>query len=226
MVPPVFKRHVEYMLKKNRMLWEALRGTDTWLKVYRGDARRLSSLVEDEVRLILFSPPYVTSYEYVDIHKLSIIWLEQTGALRGLKKEFIGSVSAKPRQDKMPGSPTATGIIEELRAKDPRLARAVHAYFLDMERSFREMDRVLLPGGHVAIVIGNTRLRGVEVRNAEAFAEIFTGMGYRVERVVKRPVPGKNLPTQRDPRTGRFTSSNASLKVYPHEYILILGKPP
>ena len=223
-VIPSFIRQAERMIMKNNQLWDKLKDSETWVKVFRADSRMLSTLIEDPVDLILFSPPYVTSYEYVDLHKLSIVWLEETGDLRGLKRSFIGSIRSKPRGRGV-RSRTASRIISMLGRRDERLRRAVEAYFEDMEASFSEMDKVLRSKGIVAMVIGNTRLRGVEVKNAEALAEIFLDMGYRLEKTIKRPIPGKNLPTARDPKTGRFASaSSTATLIYPYEYILILRK--
>lgn len=223
-VIPTFVKQVEKMIKKNNQLWEVLKDSKTWVKVFKADTRQLSSFVRDTVDLILFSPPYVTSYEYVDVHKLSIIWLEQVGELRELKQYFIGSVSSKPKNVKV-RSQIAMDIISKLSKKDKRMAKAVKTYFEDMQLSFEEMDNVLKNGGVVAIVIGNTKLKKVEVKNAEVFAEMFMNMGYGLERVIKRPIPSKNLPTVRDPKTGKFTSvRNHHVKVYPHEFILLLRK--
>jgi len=223
-VIPTFTRQVRRMIKKNNELWEILKDSKTWVRVYKADTRRLSSVVRETVDLIVFSPPYVTSYEYVDVHKLSIIWLEQTKELRELKKQFIGSASAKPKDVPLRSS-IAEDIVEKLQGKDKRLAKAVRTYFEDMQLSFEEMDRVLKDGGVVSIVIGNTKLKGVEIKNAEVFAEMFMDMGYELEKVVKRPIPGKNLPTTRDPKTGKFTSvKDGHVKVYPHEFILFLRK--
>ncbi len=223
-VIPTFVKQVEKMVKKNNQLWKALEDSKTWVKVLKADTRRLSFFVRDTVDLILFSPPYVTSYEYVDVHKLSIIWLEQAGELRELKQHFIGSVSAKPKNVKV-RSQIAMDTINELSKKDKRLSKAVKTYFEDMQLSFEEMDKVLKDGGVIAIVIGNTKLKRVEIKNAEVFAEMFMSMGYELERVIKRPIPSKNLPTVRDPKTGKFTSvRNHHVKVYPHEFILFLRK--
>ena len=223
-VIPTFAKQVEKMIEKNNQLWEVLKDSKTWVKVFKADTRSLSSIVEDVVDLILFSPPYVTSYEYVDVHKLSIIWLEQAEDLRPIKQKFIGSMSAKPKSITI-NSSLAVEIVKELAKKDKRLSKAVKTYFEDMQISFEEMDKVLKDNGVVVIVIGNTRLKDVEIKNAEVFAEMFRYMGYEVEKVIKRPIPSKNLPTVRDPKTGKFTSvSNHHVKVYPHEFILILRK--
>lgn len=223
-VVPMFIKQVEKMMEKNNELWEVLKDSKVWVKIYKEDVRVLSSFIKDTVDLILFSPPYVTSYEYVDVHKLSIIWLEQVRDLKYLKQKFIGSFSAKPKNIKI-DSQIALEIIKELSKKNEKLARAVKTYFEDMYTSFVEMDKVLEDNGVVSIVIGNTRLKGVKIKNAEVFVEMFINMKYNLEKVIKRSIPSKNLPTIRDPKTGKFTSiNNSHVKVYPHEFILILRK--
>ena len=42
--------------------------------------------------LIVTSPPYVTSYEYADLHQLSTLWLEYTDDFRSLREGTIGSL--------------------------------------------------------------------------------------------------------------------------------------
>ncbi|MEM2145250.1 MAG: DNA methyltransferase [Candidatus Jordarchaeaceae archaeon] len=219
-----FIKQVQKMIKKNNQLWEKLKGTNTQLKVYESDARILSSLFKEDIALSIFSPPYVTSYEYVDIHKLSIIWLKEVPELNNIKRKFIGSTLSNAR-DLDIESPTALKIVEDLQQKDKSLSNSVRAYFQDMQKSFEEIDKKLLLNGFVSIVIGNTKLRKVEIKNAEVFAEMFNAMGYRKEKIIKRPIPSKNLPSTRDPKTGKFTSTTEKhVKAYPHEYILIFRK--
>ena len=56
-------------------------------------------LTDNSVDLIVSSSPYVTSYEYADLHQLSTIWLDLTDDLNEYKKEFIGT-SRKQYEDK------------------------------------------------------------------------------------------------------------------------------
>ncbi len=219
-----FIKQIKKMINKNNQLWETLKDTNTQLKVYESDARVLSTVFDEKVALSVFSPPYVTSYEYVDIHKLSIIWLKEIPELNDIKREFIGSTVSNP-SDIVIESPTALKIVEELEKKDKSLSSSVQTYFQDMQKSFEEIDKKLLPEGFVSIVIGNTKLRRVEIKNAEVFAEMFRALRYGEEKIVKRPIPSKNLPSTRDAKTGRFTSVTTNhVKAYPHEYILIFKK--
>lgn len=123
-------------------------------------------------------------------------------------------------------SKTADKIVEDLSSKSKKLALEVATYFSEMREVFEEMGRYLAPGARACIVIGNTKLRGVDILNAEVFLEQFVDLGFELDDVIKREIPSKNLPSTRDPRTGRFTGVTDSLKVlvYPTEYILVLKK--
>ena len=54
------------------------------------DARR-TSFQSGSVGAIITSPPYVTSYEYADIHQLTAYWYEYITDLQGFRKNFIGT---------------------------------------------------------------------------------------------------------------------------------------
>ncbi|MCL5674670.1 MAG: hypothetical protein M1501_02845 [Candidatus Omnitrophica bacterium] len=85
---------------------------------------------------------------------------------------------------------------------------------------------MLKKGGKTCIVIGNTSLKGVEVLNAEVFAEQLQNLGLKIVNVIKREIPSKNLPSVRDEKTGKFAgiSDKNKIFVYPTEYILIMEK--
>ena len=122
-----------------------------------------------------------------------------------------------------PMSYLAYDVISNLSRKDETLGRSVAAYFSDMQDCFEEMVRVLQKPGRVAIVIGNTMLRGVQILNAQIFVEMLVNLGLSLRKVIEREVPSKFLPSTRDPMTGRFVSNNSPGRVlaYPHEFILI-----
>jgi adenine-specific DNA methylase len=88
----VFFRHVRRMARGNREYWELLQKTgtrDTPAHCYCTDARALP-LPDRSVDLIVTSPPYVTSYEYADLHQLSALWFQMTTDLREFRQGFIG----------------------------------------------------------------------------------------------------------------------------------------
>lgn len=222
-----FLRQVRFMLKQNAEFWNLLapsvRGA---LEAYRviecADARALPARA-GTVSLIVTSPPYVTSYEYADLHQLTALWFEYLDTLPAFRQRFIGSAyTARAHIDLR--SELAERICGDL--GDGKKAREVRNYFADMLECFGEMKRVLRVGGKACIVIGNTELQKIPIRNAEVFAEQMQNLGLCAQTIIKRAIPAKILPQTRDPYSGKFTSARNSNTVlaYPVEYILVMEK--
>jgi DNA modification methylase len=219
----VFFRHVRRMARGNREYWELLQKTgtrDTPAHCYCTDARALP-LPDRSVDLIVTSPPYVTSYEYADLHQLSALWFQMTTDLREFRQGFIGRSNGIHEPVGNLHSPLAETIVSLLSEFSPRKAREVALYFAEMYTCFTEWRRVMRPGGYACIVIGNTHLSGIEVQNAQVFAEQLATLGFVLERVVLREIPSKILPRTRDKETGKFAKTqDADYLAYPTEYVL------
>src|SRR5215467_10307218 len=69
-----FVRQTRRMMIKNDEFWKILGTKDFDCVVDNVDAHKMS-LKDDSVSLIVTSPPYVTSYEYADLHQLTANWL-------------------------------------------------------------------------------------------------------------------------------------------------------
>lgn len=223
----VFATHVKRMERGNREFWEILTANHA-LEVptlpYCADARTLPA-EEGVISLVITSPPYVTSYEYADLHQLSVLWFGATTDLKSFRKGFIGRSNGIEPVPQQMGSPLAERIVQQLGERNPRKASECALYFTEMYQCFTEMRRVLKLGGAVAIVIGNTHISGVEIQNAQVFAEQLEGLGFTLERVILREIPSKILPRTRDSKTGKFARvAEADYVAYPTEYILILRK--
>ncbi len=204
-----------------KLVPQKVRGNiNDYLNIKIGDAR--SQPVPDEsVDLVVTSSPYVTSYEYADLHQLSTIWLDLADDLREYKKEFIGT-SYKRYENKELRSKIARDIVYKMTERNHKTAKEIEAFFIDMGEVFDESHRILKDGGRCCYVIGDTRLKGVDVLNAEVFAESIQYSGFRLDRIIKREIPSKILPQKRDEKTGRFASNdNANSQAYPVEYIVI-----
>lgn len=222
-----FFKQVKTMVRGNARFYELSKEKNHLVvpsRVYCTDARTIP--VEDNsVSLIVTSPPYVTSYEYADLHQLTALWMEYTKDLSDFRKRFIGS-SYHNKKDLVLNSAIAENIRSELLKKDKKTAEEVSTYFSEMNQVFAEMKRILKKGGKTCIVIGNTSLRGVGILNAEVFVEQLQNLGLKVADIIKREIPSKNLPSVRDEKTGKFAKITDKNKTYayPTEYILIMKK--
>jgi hypothetical protein len=78
------------------------------------------------------------------------------------------------------------------------------------------------------MVVGDTRLREVEIPNAYFLTEIGSRTGWSLEEAYTRDIPIKILPTLRDMYTGRFTNkANGNwAERYSKEYVLVFRRQP
>jgi DNA modification methylase len=222
-----FKAHTKQMIKRNKEFFDKLseeKFLNTNCEIRLEDARQ-TTLASESVGAIITSPPYVTSYEYADIHQLTAYWYEYITDLQGFRKNFIGTFYSLNQETKV-DSELGQQIVNQLLKKNKRKAKEVANYFKDMQAVATEMHRVLRTGGYACLVIGNTTFVGVKVKSAEVLAEILQSLSFNLVDVIKRSIPHKLIPTIRDKKTGRFSKlkNKESKLVYPEEYILIAKK--
>lgn len=222
-----FLKQMRMMLRGNAQLFEML-SVKSYLNVPSNvvctDARTIPTN-DGTASLIITSPPYVTSYEYADLHQLAALWLEYTKDLSDFRKRFIGT-SYHNKKDLTLNSTIAENIRKELLEKHKKTAEEVSTYFSEMNQVFVEMKRILKKGGKTCIVVGNTSLKGVKILNAEVFVEQLQNLGLKIADIIKREIPSKNLPSVRDKVTGKFASITDKNKVsaYPTEYIIVMER--
>jgi DNA modification methylase len=218
-----FLLQTKRMVKKNEEFWGTISDHPTDCTADNRDARNLA-LKDGSAQLVVTSPPYVTSYEYADLHQLTGLWLGYVDSLKEFRAKFIGSVQKEDGELELYSS-LAKETVKQLRTKDKREATGTERYFFEMQQCFEEMHRVLKEGGRAAIVIGDTDLKKVKIRNGEVFIETMKKIGFKEYQIIKRPIPSKILPLTRDEKTGKFArTANADRMAYPTEYIIIMEK--
>ena len=223
----VFSRQIKAMMRGNFDFYNALKERGflkTSCKIYCADARKIPTK-NNTASLIVTSPPYVTSYEYADLHQLTALWFKYANNLSDFRKRFIGT-SHNGVKEIILNSEIAEKIKQDLEKENKKLAKEVAIYFSEMNQCFKEMKRILKKNGRACIVIGNTSLKGVEILNAEVFVEQMQNLGFKIDDIIKREIPSKNLPSTRDKKTGRFAklTGKNNIQIYPTEYILIMKK--
>jgi len=181
-----------------------------------------SSIKRPKVDMIITSPPYVTSYEYADLHQLSALWLGFAKDYRELREGSIGSrhhVYNFERELKRLNN-TGSRIVFRLLDRDKSKARSVAKYYLDMQQVASICYSMLNDDGMALFVIGNTELKGIKIDNACHLAESLQNSGFSEVLVTKRKISKKNLTPYRD-QQGRFTKDSGGRKIYGEEFILI-----
>jgi len=221
----MLRLHLNKMLRGNESFYKIVppkvrSSLGEYLNIELGDARS-QSIEDNSVDLIVSSSPYVTSYEYADLHQLSTIWLDFTEDLKQYRTGFIGS-SSRPKNHLKLRSEIAKNIVLKMKEKSKKLSQEIGSFFSDMEQVFDKSYRILKPGGRCCFVIGNTSLKNTNILNAQVFAESIQKTGFEMDGVIKRRILSKILPQTRNIKTGRFTpTSKTSSVAYPIESIVI-----
>lgn len=174
------------------------------------------------VDMIVTSPPYVTSYEYADLHQLSALWLGFADDHRTMRAGIIGTGHRRADLGRSlkDMNRVAARIVFSLFDKNRALAEAVATYFLDMQIVATRCHDFLRPGGIAVFVIGNTKLHGVSIDNANHLVESLLNVGFQKIRVVKRSIINKaNTPYRT--ADGKLSGSPDAMNVYGDEYILM-----
>lgn len=187
----------------------------------------LAKLVEHPfVDLLVTSPPYVTSYEYADLHQLSTLWLGYTNDYRSFRNGTIGSLHGENHIFDHVKSLNQTGrdIVLKLYAIDKSKCRSVSQYYTDMQNAVKKVYALIRPGGATLFVIGNTEYKGVKIDNARHLIEALIDQGFEDVEVDRRKISNKILTPYRD-SVGKFTTDKNSRKIYSEEFIIFAKKP-
>ena len=179
-----------------------------------------------KVDLIISSPPYVTSYEYADLHQLSTLWLQYTSDYRELRRGSIGSMYNSEGFKIDLNSLNAVGqqIVQELLADSKATAkvRSVARYYIDIQRAIYNCTNMLNNGGMVFFVVGDTEYKGVKIKNSEHLVQCLRNEGFTDIKAAKRRISNKLLTPYRD-ECGRFSSDKTQRTIY-HEEFIISGR--
>jgi hypothetical protein len=175
--------------------------------------------------LLVTSPPYVTSYEYADLHQLSALWLGYTGDYRNLRKGSIGSLHHESNFDRdlQQLSGKEKSAVSRLHQFDSTKGKAAARYFLDIKRVLKKTFSLLRKDGMLLLIVGNTAYGGVELNNAAHIRRCLRTCGYHGITRTRRRISFKTLTPYRDKR-GRFTRDSSGRQVYAEEFVFTARK--
>ena len=175
------------------------------------------------VDLIVTSPPYANNaIDYMRAHKFSLVWFGwKIADLSRLRAQYVGhDAIAGLRCEGLPSQCEDT--LAKLADRDDRKALVLRRYFEEMKSVIWEMRRVLKEGRPAVIVVGSSRLRGLDVETHKGLAAIgenagliLAGIGTRQLDRDKRMMPA---------RWGSLRQSQIEERMH-KEYVIGLVKP-
>ncbi|CUS97257.1 DNA methyltransferase [Candidatus Chrysopegis kryptomonas] len=187
-------------------------------KIVLEEANVLDELPVEDVDLVITSPPYGdsrTTVAYGQFSRLSLQWL---GIDEKVDKTSLG---AKPREIScdLPSEILYT-YLEKLRSEDRKRAEEVFSFYFDLFSAVRNISGKVRFGGIVCFVVGNRRVKGVELPTDKIATDFFKFFGFKHIKTVVREISNKRMPSQNSPKNIRG-QKDFTMK---YEYIVILRK--
>ncbi len=171
-------KNIQGINKLNREIGQAI--------ILCGNAQTLG-LADDSIDLIITSPPYASNaIDYMRAHKFSLVWFGYSIDFLSKKRgEYIGGESIRDfNLHNLPDYPEA--IISSLNQKDPKKGHVLRRYYSEMFLSFSEMHRILKPGKAAIIVVGSSKMRGMDTETAKCLGEIGKKVGFDLVGISER----------------------------------------
>jgi DNA methylase len=199
--------YIERMIKFNAM--RSVKGTAC---VVDGcDAREIGRVwVSKElpaVDLVVTSPPYIKSVDYLYNQMAELFWIGQRWNLNTqklqneYKRNYVGN--DRPNSQKklhLSGISEIDSIVTQVHRAEPKLAAVAAAYFRDMSAHFRDIRKVLKPGARYILVVGGSTLAGIPIPTHKLLISCALTEGFRTELVFGYEIRNKHM---RFPRQGR-----------------------
>lgn len=196
-------------------------------EVVSNDARHLTKHLTDEevipdntVDLILTSPPYAGAQKYIRASRLNLFWMGMTDAaeIRNIDGKNIGREDYhKKEYDKKytTSIDAADRVLEELYCKGKKeRACIVGNYLNEMKVALDESYRVLKPGGHMIIIIGNNTVCGLSFNTQDYLTSYLQSKGMQLKFKLIDDIKSYGLMTKRNKTANTITS----------EWVLVLKK--
>jgi len=203
------------------IIWDDARSIQRGMYTEKGQLNRNKpASLDGKIGLAITSPPYINAQKYVRTTKFELWWLglEDEHSMSELDKRMIGTerVYSDEYKELIPvNNVTADRQLKKIFKKSPERAGIVSRYFRDMRETMRTMHRLLRPGAHFVLVVGNNTVTGSIVKNYEILAEIAQEKGhFTVESILVDSIRSRGLITKRHDTAG----------VISEEWVLVLRK--
>ena len=179
-----FNEAVEVIIKNNPFKNEK---TNLPLaQITPGDAREIP-LPDNYIDLVITSPPYLNAIDYIRCSKFSLVWMgHPISKLRGVRTKNIGTEAAGSFTNIPKHIRKIMLVMGDIDKLPARYQRMIAQYVSDMSKVIKEIKRVLVRGGKCVLVIGDSTLLGIFLKNSQALIKLGALHGLSLEQVTTR----------------------------------------
>jgi site-specific DNA-methyltransferase (cytosine-N4-specific) len=202
---------------------------NAWCKIIEADSTStVDEIPPSSVDIIVTSPPYGdsrTTVAYGQFSRLSAQWLGLApDRVQKLDNELLGG---KPVRINNAGndldiriSRTLKSSLDYIANQDLQRSRQVEAFYIGLAKSLHVMSYYLKYKGYACIVIGNRRVKGLQLQTDLITCELAQAHGLAPQQIIVRNIPNKTMPLRNSPTNIKGALEDTMRK----EYIVILRK--
>lgn len=177
----------------------------------------------NSVDLIITSPPYGDSHTtvaYGQFSRLSNEWLDIKDA-GTLDRRLLGGAKGEDHEF---GIEELDDAIKQIKTNDKNFNRdrswEVTAFYHDYQRSIETVAKTVKKGGYVVYVVGNRRVRNVELALDVITYKMFEKLGFTHVITHVRDILNKRMPSKASPSN----AVGGQIPTMTQEYIVVMNK--
>lgn len=176
------------------------------LRVTRSVEDLPTAIPDGVVDCVVTSPPYMYAQEYFRSTKLDMYWLGliDDAGVRSLTRSEIGqrTAAALDVHAELEAAAAYSETLAEVKKravnfKTPTNVSRFEAYFGDMLTFIKVSRRLLRPGGHLALFVGEPKVFGHHVPSKDIFAELLQMQGFTLQQVLFDTIKSRQLALKR-----------------------------
>ena len=164
----------------------SLSNKETWIDIREADAREVE-LDKESISKVITSPPYLNRYDYTRIYspELGLYFIRDFDDLKRIRYSTLRShVEAKYSYSTHVESNILNIGLEKIQEKldngeinNSKIPEMIRGYFEDTYIYLERANKFLMPGGIIAIAVGNARWSGVAIQTDLIICEISKQLG-------------------------------------------------
>lgn len=178
-----------------------------------------SIIPEESVDMVVTSPPYGDSHTtvaYGQFSRWANEWFDFKNA-KSLDRLLMGGTISKEIRFE---TDSIKPELKAIRSQDEKRFFEVVSFLNDYWDSIRNVAKVVRRGGRVCYVVGNRRVKNIQINLDYFTAEMFEKCGFRHEITIVREIPNKRMPSKNSP-TNKI---GVKVETMSNEYIVIMTK--
>ncbi len=159
-----------------------------------------------EYDLVISSPPYGdsrTTVAYGQFSSFGLDWLQGLGAaeskIEKINVDSVGLGKASPLNAELRNFSTLSELLDRISRQDSKRAQDVLHFFNGYYSALRNTVGQLRAGGTVCLIVGNRRVKGMQVPLDQITASFLTSLGLQFETILARTIHNKIMPARNSP---------------------------